>query len=399
MMTARVEAMNWNHVGTIFKKETLDNLRDKRTLLSSFGLSVLSPILFVGLMVFILNQAIGKSDSKPAAHLIGAENAPALIEWLQAQGTEFTHTELEDPRQAVTDGEVELVLVIPESYAESFNNGAGYVQLIHDSSKFGDAARHYAQLNGLLRGYSGMIGRMRLQVRGISTQIIDPIDVQTLDTASPAARALSILASFPYLLVLVIFMGGFYLAIDTTAGERDHGSLEPLLTQPVERPALVLGKLGATSAFSLLALLVFLIIFALAIPFVPFHRIGMSLTFGVQKLLMVIALCLPLTLLAAALLTVVAGFAKSFKEAQTYLSGVIFVPTLPLIITGIMGVDPSTPLMLLPSLSQSLLVSEIISDGVIEPLWPLLSAVTTLIVAALLFLLATRLYRSERLLV
>ena len=391
--------MNWNHVTTIFKKETLDNLRDKRTLLSSFSLSVLSPILFVGLMVFILDQAIGKSDSRPEAHIVGAEHAPALVDWLEAQGTTFTTSEIADPQQAVMDGDVDLVLVIPDTYAESFNSGAGYVQLVHDSSKFGDASRHYAQLNAMLRGYSGLIGRMRLQVRGISTQIIDPIDVQTLDTASPAARALSILASFPYLLVLVIFMGGFYLAIDTTAGERDHGSLEPLLTQPVERPALVLGKLSATSAFSLLALLTFLVIFALALPFVPFHRIGMSLTFGPQKLLPIVALCLPLILLAAALLTVVAGFAKSFKEAQTYLSGVIFVPTLPLIVTGIMGVDPTTALMFIPSLSQSLLVSEIISDGVINPLWPLLSAISTLVVAVGLYLLANRLYRSERLLV
>lgn len=391
--------MNWNHVSTIFKKETLDNLRDKRTLLSSFSLSILSPLLFVGLMVFILDQAVGKSDSKPEAHLLGAENAPALVEWLEAQGTQFTHTDVADPRQAVSDGSLDLVLVIPPSYAESFNSGAGYVQLIHDSSKFGDASRHYAQLNAMLRGYSGLIGRMRLQVRGIATDIINPINIQTLDTASPAARALSILASFPYLLVLVIFMGGFYLAIDTTAGERDHGSLEPLLTQPVERPALVLGKLGATSAFSLLALLTFLVIFAIAIPFVPFHRIGMSLTFGLQKLLLIVALCLPLILLAAALLTVVAGFAKSFKEAQTYLSGVIFVPTLPLIVTGIMGVDPSTPLMLIPSLSQSLLVSEIISDGTVEPLWIVLSAASTLVLAIGFYLLATRLYRSERLLV
>ena len=270
---------------------------------------------------------------------------------------------------------------------------------MHDSSKFGDATRNYAQLSAMLRGYSGLIGRMRLQVRGVAPEIIDPINVQTLDTASPAARALSVLASFPYLLVLVIFMGGFYLAIDTTAGERDHGSLEPLLTQPVERPALVLGKLGATSAFSLLALMTFLIIFAFAVPFVPFHRIGMSLTFGPGKVLMIIALCTPLILLAAALLTVVASFAKSFKEAQTYLSVVIFIPTLPLIITGIMGVDPTTWLMLIPSLSQSLLVSEILSDGVIEPLWPVLSAVTTLLLAALFYLLATRLYRSERLLI
>lgn len=394
--------MNWQHVTTIFKKETLDNLRDRRTLLSSFSLSVLSPVLFVGLMVFILDQAVGKSDSKPEAHLIGAENAPALIDWLRAQGTQFTEVTTKDmpnPREAVENDEADLILIIPDTYAESFNAGAGHVQLVHDSSQFGDASRHYAQLNAMLRGYSGLIGRMRLQVRGIATEIIDPISVQTLDTASPAARALSILASFPYLLVLVIFMGGFYLAIDTTAGERDHGSLEPLLTQPVERAALVLGKLGATSAFSLLALLVFLVIFALAIPFVPFHRIGMSLTFGPSKLLMIVALCIPLILLAAALLTVVASFAKSFKEAQTYLSAVIFIPTLPLIVTGIMGVNPTTPLMLIPSLSQSLLVSEIISGGLIEPLWPVLSAATTLLLAAGFYGLATRLYRSERLLV
>ena len=394
--------MNWTQVSTIFNKETLDNLRDRRTLLSSFSLSVLSPILFVGLMVFILDQAVGRSDSKPHAHLIGAEHAPALIDWLQAQGTQFTEvsvSDMPDPQRAVEDGVADLVLSIPATYAESFNAGAGHVQLIHDSSQFGDASRHYAQLSAMLRGYSGLIGRMRLQVRGISTEIIEPISVQSIDTASPAARALSILASFPYLLVLVIFMGGFYLAIDTTAGERDHGSLEPLLTQPVQRHALVLGKLGATSAFSLLALIVFLVIFALAVPFVPFHRIGMSLTFGASKIALIIALCLPLILLAAALLTVVASFAKSFKEAQTYLSGVIFVPTLPLIVTGIMGVNPTTPLMLIPSLSQSLLVSEIVSDGPIEPLWPVLSAATTLLLAGVFYLLATRLYRSERLLV
>ena len=90
---------------------------------------------------------------------------------------------------------------------------------------------------------------MRLQVRGIDSSIINPIEIQALDTASPADRALGVLASFPFLLIFVIFMGGFYLAIDTTAGERDQGSLEPLLAQPVSRESLVVGKMSATSAF------------------------------------------------------------------------------------------------------------------------------------------------------
>lgn len=391
--------MNWAHVQTVFAKETLDNLRDRRTLLSSFGLSVLSPILFIGLMVFILNQAVGRSDSKPEAHVQGAEHAPELIAWLRAQGAILTEVAPSDSRAAVVAGDYDLLLVIPPDYAAAYNRGASHVQLIHDSSKIGDAQRHYGQLRAYLAGYNGLVARMRLQLRGVDPRVIEPINVQTLDTATPGARALAILATFPYLLVLVIFMGGFYLAIDTTAGERDHGSLEPLLTQPVARADLVLGKLAATSAFALLGVMIFLSIFAAAVPFVPFHRIGMALSFGPLKVLGALALCVPLVLLAAALLMVVASFAKSFKEAQTYLSVVIFVPTLPLVITGIMGVDPSTPLMFIPSLSQSLLVSALLSDGVIEPLWLAISAAMTLIVAVLFYLLAVRLYRSERLLV
>jgi sodium transport system permease protein len=391
--------MNWQQVWTIFAKETLDNIRDRRTLLSSFSLSVLSPLLFVGLMVFILDRAVGASDAKPEAQLIGGEHAPTLVAWLRSQGATLTEVKIFEPRLAVIAGDSDLIMVVPADFADGFNDGTSHVQLIHDSSKFGDASRHYNQLRAYIGGYSRLLGRMRLQVRGIDARIVDPINIQTLDTASPGARALSVLASFPYLLVLVIFMGGFYLAIDTTAGERDHGSLEPLLTQPVARFALVLGKLGATSAFAFIALGVFLIIFAVAVPFVPFHRIGMSLTFGPGKLAAILLLCLPLIMLAAALLTVVAGFAKSFKEAQTYLSVVIFIPTLPLIITGILGVDPSTPLMLIPSLSQSLLVSELLSDGELQWLWVCISAITTLGLALLFYLLAVRLYQSERLLV
>lgn len=390
--------MNWSQVRTIFVKESLDNVRDRRTLLSSFGLSVLSPLLFIGMLVYVLNQAVGSSDSKLEAHLVGAENAPELVSWLRAQGAELIEIESDDPRTAVADGDYELILVIPPSFEEEFNGIGAHVQLVHDSSKFAGRGREFAQIRGLISGYSGLLGRMRLQVRGIDSSIINPIEIQALDTATPADRALGVLASFPFLLIFVIFMGGFYLAIDTTAGERDQGSLEPLLAQPVSRESLVVGKMSATSAFSAFALCVFLLVFAAAVPFVPFHRIGMSLSFGVTKVLVSVLVCLPLVVLSAGLLTVVAGFAKSFKEAQTYLSAVIFVPTLPIILTSIGGADPTTALMWIPSLSQSMLVNEIITAGYIPPLWLAISVVSTLAVAALFYLLAVRLYRSERLL-
>ena len=391
--------MNVAHVNAVFRKETIDNLRDRRTLLSSFGLSVLSPLLFVALMVFVLNQAVGRGDSQPEIDVQGAAHAPALVAWLRAQGAVLEEVDLEDPRAAVAAGDHGVILVIPADYAVNANRGSAQLQVVYDSSKFGDASRHYSQLRRYLDAYSGMVGRLRLMARGVSPDVVRALDVQAVDTATPGARALSVLATFPYLLVLVIFVSGFHLAVDTTAGERDHGSLEPLLTAPLDRPSLVLGKLAATSFFSLLGLLVFLIIFALAMPFVPFHRVGMALSYGPGEVAMSLLICLPLVLLAAALLMVVASFAKSFKEAQTYLSAVIFVPTMPLVITGIMGVDPSTPLMLIPSLSQSLLVSELLSGGSLRPVWLALSGLTTLALAGLLYLLAVRLYRSERLLV
>jgi sodium transport system permease protein len=203
----------------------------------------------------------------------------------------------------------------------------------------------------------------------------------------------------PYLLVLVVFMGGFYLAIDTTAGEREHGSLEPLLTQPVDRAQLVLGKLTATVFFSAMSLALFLVSFVVAIPFVPLERVGMALEIGASECIAMFLVCVPLMVFAAALLAVVASFAKSYKEAQTYLSLVILVPTLPLIITQLMSVDTSTWLMLVPSLSQSTLINDIITGEPIAPLHIAMSVASTALLAAALAWLAIRLYRRERILI
>ena len=178
-------------------------------------------------------------------------------------------------------GRHDLVLVIRPDYAERFHAGEiNALTLIHDGAKLGSSRRQFAQVRDMINRYARTLGLLRLQVRGIDPAITTPLVVQEVDTASPAARALSVLATLPYLLVLVIFMGGFYLAIDTTAGEREHGSLEPLLSQPISRSNLVLGKLFATSLFSAASLLLFLISLAISIPFVPLHRIGMSLDIG-----------------------------------------------------------------------------------------------------------------------
>lgn len=384
----------------VLTKECRDNIRDRRTIISSFSLAILGPLLFVGLMALVLNTTIGESREGFDLTVVGAEHAPGLVDYLRTQNLQLEPTQLDDPRQAVTDGVYDLVLVIDDVYPEHFSSGQiASIALIYDSSSMGKARRNFVLARQIIAAYGRQIGMLRLHLRGIDPAITQPLRIDEIDTASAAARALSILATLPYLLVLVIFMGGFYLAIDATAGEREHGSLEPLLTQPISRSQLVLGKLGAAAIFSAVSLALFLFSLGVSVPFVPLAQLGMSLHIGVMACLQIFAVSIPLMIFGAALLTVAASFAKSYKEAQTYLTIVILLPTLPLIVTQLLNLEPSNALMLVPSLSQANLIGDIIKGENLSWLRIGLSVAGTGGMAALLCALAVRMYRREQILI
>ncbi|MCZ6659689.1 MAG: ABC transporter permease [Gammaproteobacteria bacterium] len=385
---------------TVLRKECIDNFRDRRTILSSFSLAVLGPAFFVGLMSFVLSSALGESDEPLVITIAGANYAPELVEFLRRENTTIAIKEIEHPAQALRDGLEKLILVIPPEYGDRYTRGeVNSLSLVYDSSEFGRSQRNFSRARSMVNRYSATVGLLRLVLRGIDPSVARPIVIQEVDTASPAARALTILAMFPYFLVLVIFMGGFYLAIDTTAGEREHGSLEPLLTQPISRAALVMGKLTATCVFSALSLLLFLVSFVLAVPFVPLERIGMSLQIGLLDCIAVFLIAVPLIVFAAGLLAVVASFAKSYKEAQTYLTIVILVPTFPLILTRLMNVETSIWLMLVPSLSQANLISDVIAGQAVFATHIGLSALVTSGLAVAMTYLAIWLYKRETILI
>ena len=384
----------------VLAKECRDNIRDRRTIISSFSLAIFGPLLFAGLIALVLNTTIGESRDGFSLTVVGAGNAPGLMAYLGTQNLQLTEADLDDPRQSVIDGTHRLVLVIDDDYPERFTSGQiAPVALIYDSSSTGKARRNLSIARQIIAGYGQQIGMLRLHLRGIDPAITQPIRVHETDTASGAARALSILAVLPYLLVLLIFMGGFYLAIDATAGEREHGSLEPLLTLPITRSQLVLGKLAAAALFSAVSLVLFLISLRLSVPFVPLQQIGMSLEIGVVACVQIFAVSIPLMVFGAALLTVAASFAKSYKEAQTYLTMVILLPTLPLVVTQLLNIEPSDALMLVPSLSQASLISDIIKGEALSYTRIGLSVLGTGGTAALLCALAVHLYRRERILI
>jgi sodium transport system permease protein len=249
-----------------------------------------------------------------------------------------------------------------------------------------------------LRSYNQQLAAMRLVARGISPEVLRPLNIDVVDVSTPSGRSALLLGMLSYFFVFALLTGGMNLAIDSTAGERERGSLEPLLCLPVTRDQLIFGKIFAACLFMAVSLCLSLVSFHVMLTFVPLEKLGMTPNFGLLVVAKAFLLFVPFTLLGASLMTLVASFTKSFKEAQTWLSVVLLAPTLPILIASILMVRPSTELMLIPSLSQHLLLVGLIKNEPVNMPHILVSVSGTLIIGGILTLICARLYRREGLL-
>src|SRR5271156_6919107 len=385
----------------VFAKEFLENLRDRRTLVSAllFG-PLFGPLLF-GLMVSrMLNQSVVESDEPLRLTLSGGEHAPGLTRYLEAQGVKLIMANLSETqaRAAVRAGTAQVVLIIPKEFGARFSAAIpAPVLLVADSAdsqtrKVADRARI------ILGGYGSAIAQLRLQIRGVNPLLAVPVAINEADVATPTGRAVVVLGFMTYFVLFAVLMGGLYLAIDSTAGERERGSLEALLSLPVARSSLVGGKILATCAYMCISLALSLTAFVCVFRFVPLEKLGMSANLGWDTALRFFAICLPFVPLGATLMTLVASFTRSYREAQTYLTAVLLVPTLPIAFASIYSLKTRSALMFIPSLSQHLLMTSVLKDEPIAPLDVLVSASSALGIALLLIVLTARHWRRETML-
>ncbi|WP_158756385.1 ABC transporter permease [Dyella sp. S184] len=382
---------------TVFLKEVKENLRDRRTLISAFLTGpLLGPLLFVMLINFTLNRELDKAEKPLPVPVIGAEYAPNLLDALRAGGV-VPGAAVADPERAVRKQDADVVLRIASDYGKAWRKGEPVqVELFYDSSQR-DANTSVERVSTLVENYARQQGAMRLVARGMSPSTAWPLQVARRDQATPQSRAVLMFAMLPYFFVITVFMGGMYLAIDLTAGERERQSLEPLFANPVARWKILCGKLAAICAFSTASLLMTLLAFAVVGQFIPAEKIGMELDLGVHFAAYVLLLMLPLVLLLAALQSMVAAFAKSYREAQTYISLLMLVPLIPSALLSFMPIKAQAWMYAVPLLGQNLGIMQLLrGDGVsVEQLGLCLAGSFA---AALLALLATvQLYRSERL--
>jgi sodium transport system permease protein len=271
------------------------------------------------------------------------------------------------------------------------------LELVADSSDAA-AAADTQRVRTLIAAYGALLGRLRSAARGLDPLLLSPLALQELDVATPASRAVLLLGTLSYLVILTMLMGGMYLAIDATAGERERGSLEPLLTLPVPRAQLILGKILATCAYMAVSLLLTVLMLAVVLRFAGLERLGMRVSFGPWTAARVVLSCLPLVPVGAALMTIVAAFTRSYREAQTWLGLVLLVPTLPLVFAGVLGLRPQLATMAVPSLGQHFLITSLLREEPLPAGYVALSVLATLALGALLIALAARLYRREALL-
>ena len=381
---------------TVFRKEMTDALRDRRTVFIALVMGpLLFPLLFMGLGSFAAKKQTEKLEKPLELPVVGAEHAPNLVRWLKGQGV-IVQPPPADADRSVREQEHGVILSIPSTYPEQWRKSEpARVDLVLDSSRALESGATISRVERLLAMYDREVGTLRLVARGVHPALGSPLAVARRDLATPESKAGLQLMMMPYLLILLGFIGGMHLAIDTTAGERERQSLEPLLATPVSRTAIMSGKLAATVTFALLSLGLTFVTFKLSTLFGGGGKMSFDLpTAAAAQAFLVV---LPVVLFGSALLTLLAAFAKSYREAQSYLSLVFLLPMIPTMLLMVNPVKTKLWMLAVPFLGQNQMIMKVLrGEGTTAVEWAVVLG-AGLVLAAIFWGITARLYHREQL--
>ena len=383
---------------TVMRKELLDAFRDRRMVIVAMVVMPLAvPLIIAGMGSLGSKRQEEKREGTLELPVIGAEHAPNLLAWLVTHDVKVLDPPA-DPDTAVRRQEHEVILRVDVDYGEDWRAGRpAAVEVIYDSSRPLQSGATIARLRGLLASYDRQVGTLRLIARGIHPAVAQPLQVGQRDVATPESRFDLAQQMLPYLLLLLAFIGGMQLAIDATAGERERQSLEPLLATPASREAIISGKILATATFTLLSLLVTLAMYRIAFALVPAGRLDVTMAVPTEAIARLLLVTLPVALLGASVLTALAAFARSHREAQSYLPLLVFLPMLPTMFLMVAPVKTQLWMLAVPFLGQNQLILRVLRAEPIAPAEWAVNLGAGLALAALAWWVATRLYHREHL--
>ena len=379
-------------------KEIIDNLRDRQTLFYAllFG-PVLLPLILGGSLVASFKQLSIDFDEEHELSVVNSELAPNLMQFLYSNNINVVEAPA-DITQSVRYGDTNVVLEIPEDFAELLRQATPAALTLYVNSADKESSKAARRITAILDVYERTISTLRLQHRGINPATFDTLQIIQNDVSSEGANGQLMASILPFLFIMSMVMGGYYLAIDTTAGERERQSLEPLLSLPLSRTAIVFGKYGATLCFvTLSSALTAISVYTLFRVF-PVELMNGQIRFDGATISRAFLFASPLLFFISALLITVSAITRSTKEAQTYLGLMMIIPMAPFFILQFLTVRSTTSTMPYPMLSQYQLLESVVLDNDIPWQHIALSVTGTLLATALLLTLASYLYRRERIL-
>ena len=386
--------MNLSRLQVVFRKEMLDAIRDRRSLMS-VGISALIGPLLMG---FMFNRLAERQREAQDIQIpvVGAERAPALINWLEQQDGVAIVVGPQDAEEAVREGDEDVVVVIGEEFGKDFSEARpARVKLVADGSRQ-TAQPKVRRVRRLIQRYSQEIAVLRLIVRGVSPAIATPIRVEDIEVSSSQQRAATLLNFIPMFVVLAAFMGGMQIATDTTAGERERGSLESLLVNPVPRESIVIGKWLAAVVFAACSVALTFFLCLGVLQRIPLNEFGIRFAIGPLEILGVLAATLPMALLATGLQIFIATFARSFKEAQSYLGMLIILPMLPGFLSILYPLGNQPWMIPIPILGQHVLLADVLGGKTPHLIWFGVAGLSALVAGLVCVYLTTRLFHKEK---
>ncbi|MCX6639306.1 MAG: ABC transporter permease [bacterium] len=400
--------MNFATIWIVYRKEFLDVLRDRRTLISMILLPLLIfPLMTVGMGSFIAGRMAKLEDRSSPILVVGSERAPGLLAQLKMNNGLQVIPQVSDTTQAsqmLLDRSVQAVVIVPASFSEGFiSDGSMFTDqkiLIWSDKSNTESEIVERKVRKEVGAYKDSLVSRELGKRGLPRMLVEPFSIESQNRASSSKMAGAVLAMLlPYMVILLTMTGSTYSAIDMTAGEKERGTLETLLVCPATRLELVLGKFFTTMTVGMIT--AFLAMVSMTMTFLLPGSIfakemggQLQLSFDPAAIILILLLLIPIAALFAAALIAIAINARSYKEAQSYVYPLIILVVIPAVASIMPGAGADTKMAFMPVLNVSLVLHDALM-GTYDTNLILITFASSLVYAAISIFIAVRIFQKE----
>ena len=394
--------MNLAAIGVVYRKELTEWLRDRRTLISTVLVPLLAfPILMVGITA-LATVMIGNAEKEiPKVMIIGGTDSPQLLEALQKTDQIKVVPYADDWKDQISNKEIRATVEIPKGFQGALAEGTGptiSIYFYRGELKSGFGAEH---LQKTLEAFRDTVVKNRLAAKNLPATVLTPFEIKQENVAPPEKVSGAGIGGFiGYAVILLCLTGAMYPAIDLTAGEKERGTIETILSSPVSRLDLVVGKFLLVFSASLVSAILSVTSMGTSFAILGHTHLMMTsngpmeLNLGLVSVIAVFFMALPLAFLFSAVLMTIASFAKTYKEAQSYLTPMTFLVVIPAVASVMPGVELNPKLALIPVLNTSLECKEIIT-GTYHWGSILMIFLSTCVYAAGALFLAVKMFQRE----